>query len=151
MEQLHVFPTPTAQWQALIDEAQSTLSLSLGEELESYLVFLLMRFTENTQIGTNPMATSWLESLNQSTQKRHQQLQHVGDECLILSGLFPNLAQKRRVSIGYYVKIGKMAYQTLSIEHDKLSPLFKQLYEDFVCLMDILHITRELDDEQPKT
>jgi len=149
MEKLHIHPTPTSQWQALIDEAQQTLSLSLGEELESYLVFLLMRFTTAQKMDSHFIATEWLHSLNQFGQKRQESLRDVGDHCLIFSGLFPGIARKRHVPIGYYVNIGKSAYYTLSEEkHSSLSSLFLHLHEDFVSLMDVLHSTREIGEHE---
>ena len=43
-ESLILHPTPMALWYSLICEAQKEVSVQLKTELESYLVFLLMRF-----------------------------------------------------------------------------------------------------------
>ena len=46
MKQLILEPTVQAQWQSLVHEAQSACDRHLDETLESYLVFLLMRFAD---------------------------------------------------------------------------------------------------------
>ena len=66
MAKLVIQPTSTAQWHALVSEAESAASCVLNEDLESYLVFLLMRFASNPHmlarvIGkgrTSPMSGS---------------------------------------------------------------------------------------------
>ena len=45
MKSLVLQPTDTAQWHALVAEAQHACQHTLTETLESYLVFMLMRFT----------------------------------------------------------------------------------------------------------
>jgi hypothetical protein len=148
MSLLHLHPTPTAQWHALVSEAESMLSISLEEDLESYLVFLLIRFMTEHNMTSQFMATEWLHILNQFGQKRQHSLQTVGDHCLIFSGLFPGIAKKRHVSIGYYVNIGKSAYYRLSHEKNSdLAALFLRLHENFVPLMEILHTTRTLNQQ----
>ena len=44
MAQLILEPTPQAQWQALVHEAQTACHHQLDETLESYLVFLSYNF-----------------------------------------------------------------------------------------------------------
>jgi hypothetical protein len=44
MNTLVLQATPTAQWYTLIGEAEKVCSIQLNADLESYLVFLLMRF-----------------------------------------------------------------------------------------------------------
>ena len=49
MSELYLQPTPVAQWHALVNEAQLGCDVELGEELESYLVFMLMRFSDTRE------------------------------------------------------------------------------------------------------
>ena len=44
MKRLVLHATDTAQWQALVHEAEAAAECSLSVETESYLVFTLMRF-----------------------------------------------------------------------------------------------------------
>ena len=145
MGKIIMHPTPEASWQALIHEAQGACSLTLTDEMTSYLMFLMMRFTQKPDIASNIMALDFLEGASTPGSLRQDKLQEVGDKCLIISGLFPARAKRRRVKISYYVDIGQSAYGLLSIEHhDKIADLFSELCEQFVLLRDILHAMADL-------
>src|SRR5689334_10421216 len=111
MQSLILHPTATAQWHDLILTAQRTASIHLQEDLECYLVFLLMRFSDNPQLAGSVLGLDFLEAYSKY---RHQQLKEVGDKCLLYAGLFPGRAIKRRVKISYFVKLGQTAYATIS-------------------------------------
>ncbi len=146
MRSLLLHPTSTAQWQALIHEAQETLSIRLEEDLESYLVFLLMRFVERPMVAHSVLGLDFL----QSTQKLQNgqpptMLKEVGDKCLLFAGLFPERATRKRVDQLYFVKLGQTAYATLSEhEHAKQANLFSTLCTQFIILTDILQATRDI-------
>ena len=82
---------PINQWQTLVAEASQACRPPLTEEIESYLVFLLMRFTDSPQIAHKLMAMEFLQGLTQFGTLRSQILRDVGDQCLLYSGLFPGL------------------------------------------------------------
>lgn len=153
MGPLILHPTSTAQWQALIAEAENSLSVNLSEELESYLVFLLMRFAKNPSLVHSILATDFLQSLEHIKRERNLHLRDVGDKCLLMCGLFPGRARRSRVRISYYVKLGQSAYGSVS-EHQSehhaahFSELFSLLRYHFVGLMDVLHTIHELQTDQ---
>ena len=62
MRQLILEPTTQAQWQTLVHEAQSACDRELDETLESYLVFLLMRFATRPHCMSRIMAEDYLNS-----------------------------------------------------------------------------------------
>ncbi len=82
-------PTDTAQWHALVNDAQQAAQRNLDEAIESYLVFMLMRFAERPELAAKIMA---LEFLNAQTRdgQQHDKLRDVGDQCL----LFPDYSRK---------------------------------------------------------
>ncbi len=143
-------PTSTTQWQTLVVEASQLSGIRLTEELESYLVFLLMRFTDSAQIAHKAMGIEFLTSINRVGSLRSIALRDVGDQCLLYSGLFPGRANKRRVRISYYVNLGKTAYFSLA-DTSKFpdNNLFAMLGEKFVGLMDILQSMREIHSSAP--
>jgi len=147
MDTLIIHPTPTAEWQALVEEAELSAAIKLSSEIESYLVFLLMRFSDQPGIVHSILATDFLESLAQLPKERLEALRDVGDKCLLFAGLFPGRARKRRVRISYFIKLGQLAYGSLSeTRHADLKTLYADLALQFVGLMDILHTMRELTD-----
>jgi hypothetical protein len=150
MESLVIQPSATAQWHALVGEAEQACATRLGEELESYLVFLLMRYTDSPEIANSVLALDYLHSMEAIGHLRETQLREVGDKCLLYSGLFPTRAERRRVNSSYYVKLGMGAYSALATALAQLkAKLFEDLSQQFVKLMDVLQTMRELGSGQP--
>lgn len=146
MRSLILHPTSIAQWHALILEAQKTLSIQLQEELEAYLVFLLMRFTGQPDVAHSVLGLDFLESTQQMPNQQPDLLKNVGDKCLLFAGLFPDRALRRRVNQAYFIHLGKTAYMNLasSIILASQAELFLKLCQEFLLLTDILQATREI-------
>lgn len=148
MSRIILQPTITAQWQSLVQEAGHSRSFPLTEELESYLVFLLIRFMEKPEFIKSILALEFLEGAQNMPHQNREQLRDVGDKCLLISGLFPGRAQRKRVKISYFVNLGQSAYALLSDQSKKeIGELYKSLEAGFVSLMDVLHIIREMAGE----
>lgn len=146
MENLVLEPTSLAQWHALVKEARSASAVSLSEELETYLIFLLMRFTNHPEMAGSILALDFLQNIQNIKTENQHMMREVGDKCLLYSGLFPGRAKRQRVQISYYVDLGKRAYFSLSASRkNALSQLFANLSDQFVGLMDVLHSMRHLD------
>lgn len=136
--------TSTAQWQALVTEAEAACRCSLGEEMQSYLVFLLMRFARRTEVAASVLALEYLNGVLSSGRQRLDQLQEVGDKCLLYSGLFPHRAERRRVKISYYVDLGRSAFSQLAA-NGRVAPqyaLYQNVADTFVPMMDVLQAMR---------
>lgn len=141
----------TALWHELVNEAQAVFKDKLGEEEESYLVFLLMRFTEKPEVAESVLALDFLMALEETGKLRSELLRDVGDKCLLFSGLFPNHAERRRVNVSYFVDLGQLAYGTLCHSKTCISPiLFKSLSKNFVAMMDVLQALRTLRGDGPQ-
>lgn len=141
-----VLESAAASWQKLVLEAEARCQMPLNEDLESYLVFLLMRHTEKPEITSNIMAMDYLESLAANGQNQQDKLRDVGDQCLIFSGLFPKIAERRLVKISYYANIGVSAYHSLADTcRTQLQEFYHLLAEEFVRLMDILQVIRTMN------
>ena len=131
--------TPIALWYEIIHEAETACTISLKEEVEAYLVFLLMRYIDKPEIVKHIMASEFLTGIHLDYHQRELALQGVGDKCLIFSGLFPSLAEKRHTKISYFVHLGQAAY--LGISRDT-NDLYESLATYFVPLMDVLQSIR---------
>lgn len=127
--------TPTALWFQIVHDAETACALSLEPEIKSYLVFLLMRYIQQTHFVSQAIAPLFLTSMNASPAERSCALQMVGDQCLLISGLYPNVAYKRRVTLDYFVKIGQSAYLFSSVEKNDV---YTHLGQQFISLMDVL-------------
>jgi hypothetical protein len=103
-----------ALWTDLVHEAEHGAATRLDEELESYLVFLLMGHTRDVQLDRNAVALDYLLARAESGTRLKQELRDVGDRCLLLAGLYPEQAERRLVSIGYFLELGSRAYDELA-------------------------------------
>ncbi len=141
MTTLVTHPTATAQWYELVNEAETAAAQPLVEELESYLVFLLMRFTCRPEIADTLLALEYLNGAREVGRLQQERLKDVGDQCLLFSGLFPQQAERRRVKASYFVDLGRSAYHQLStLLRNTSAELYAHLSQDFVPLMDVLHV-----------
>lgn len=148
MQHIVTYPTSLAQWQALVNEATVDAHIHLNEDLESYLVFLLMRFTNQPQIAHSVLAMDFLSAFTDKALDKATQLQDVGDKCLLLAGLFPGRAERKHVRISYFVHLGQSAYSSLStVSRQSLATLFNDLSDAFVPLTDVLLTARSLNHQ----
>lgn len=138
---------PLAQWHKLVVDAESEAGVKLDEDLESYLVFTLMRYLSRPEMVQRVLALDYLNAAHSHGNQRKEQLRDVGDQCLLVSGLFPRRAERRRVRVSYYVDLGRSAYHHLGQTLDPLSALFVQLAQNFVLAMDILQAIRAMQGE----
>lgn len=132
-------------WQDLVRDAEDNCDIQLNKELEAYLVSLLSRYLNKPEMAKTVFATALLEALHEQTTKRQVYLRDVGDRCLLFAGLFPRVAQKRRVKLSYFVDVGRSAYHAISATSD----LFDSLAVKFVTLMDVLQSIRQPPDMLP--
>lgn len=148
MAELLVNVHSTAQWHALVQDAQSHTGVSLDEDLESYLVFLLMRYTQRPELAAKILAIEYLRGATTSGTHRREQMRDVGDQCLLYSGLFPRRAERRRVRVSYYVDLGRSAYHDAAeAVPAKVSDMFLNLAESFVNMMDTLQAMRRISKQ----
>ncbi len=150
--QYSIDSSSTCSWHKLIQEALNKSNRHLTEDLESYLIFLLMRFTKNTQLADSILALEYLESQNLSGNNQHEHLRDVGDKCLLFAGFYPEQAHKKLVTLPYFVNLGRGAYDQIARQsiynhqlYNGLNDLFAQLALNFVNLLKILHQVKLLD------
>lgn len=143
MKKLILHPTDISQWHALVNEAQASTRLVLNENTESYLVFLLMRFVQATQLAESVIALDFLHSMHALGSRQIELLRDVGDKSLLLCGLFPGLADRRHVRLEYFSDMGQAAYLTVGeLQDNESASLFFQLSQQFMNLKQILQAMR---------
>ena len=143
-------PTVQAQWYELIHEAHQQAHVTLSDDLESYLIALLIRFTEKPDLVDSVVALEYLQGQQEIGERRRRQLRDVGDKCLLFSGLFPARASRASLKVSHFVDIGQSAYGHLSeLTASGLSVLFRALSYQFVSLMDVLQVVRDFSARTP--
>jgi hypothetical protein len=106
-----------------------------------------MRFAGRPDLARRVMALEFLEAQRHGV-KQIDRLRDVGDQCLLFSGLFPQVAERRLVRVSYFVGIGRSAYDQLAVLLDrKRDELYGRLADAFVAVMDVLQAMRGLAGE----
>lgn len=133
-----------SQWHTLVQEAEQDYGCQLDETMQNYLVFTLMRFAKNRQLNAKALALDYLTSHHLPDKLRSEQLRDIGDQCLLVSGLYPQSAEKRQVGVTYYIDLGRSAYYHISeLTQQGIAELYQQLAESFILLMDLLQTIRQ--------
>lgn len=137
--------TPAQAWQSLVQEAAGRNGHPLDETRESYLVFVLLRYQRETWLLSHTHGLDWLDALDRTGTARADALRDVGDRCLLVAGLFPDVAMRRRVTPGYYIDIGRAAYQgAAEASRRAYAALYEQLAGSYRELVATLRSVRTL-------
>lgn len=149
MSQIVVHKTSLAAWHSLVGDAERNTTAVLDEELQSYLVFLLMRFIDKPEYLSRALAIDFLEGVQQSGSPKRSLLRDVGDKCLLFAGLFPERVTRKQVSVNYCIDLGRTSYDLLStLEKAQLAKLYASLCERFTHLLDVLCAMRQLSADK---
>jgi hypothetical protein len=137
-----VQPTELAHWHAVVNEAQVAVDCQLEESVESYLVYLLMRFNTFAALSDSVLAKDFFKASQASGRHRVEILQGLGDKSLIFSGFFPEQAEQRNVKLNYFIDMGKSAYQSVALFKENEKALFLALSDGFVSMITVLNLVK---------
>tara|TARA_B100001093_G_scaffold515373_1_gene591563 strand:- start:1009 stop:1476 length:468 start_codon:yes stop_codon:yes gene_type:complete len=141
-----------SQWFNLILNAQSQTGYELGHDLKKYLMLTLEHYTTELTLPSSIIAVKYMEALSLTGTKQSLELRDIGDQCLLISGLFPERLLKKNISLDYTIAIGKQSYSQLA-SHKNNHPwdanLFLDLHQHFMGLVDILHFMRTSTNFNP--
>lgn len=131
--------TLTDFFRDLLQTAMRARAVTSSEDTEFYLVSLLERFAHpQPDWNDRPLALEYLESLQSSPPHRYIKLKHVGDTSLFLSGIFMDRLERQLVSTDYYIALGRLAYQQLSVGPATRRKMFTEMAERFPVFVDVL-------------
>ncbi len=141
-------PTTVSQWYELVKEAQKLSECELDENLQSYVVITLDKFTKDDSLISSIICLDFLESISDLSSSSQDKLRHIGDRCLLLSGLFPGHAKSMNLTASYFTDIGQGAYLTLAeraiLNYDP--NLFHKLGKKFHEIADLISKMRTIRD-----
>ena len=142
-------PRMAALFLNVVKAGEKQVSLELGEELEGYLVFTLVRNMRRNDLFSLTIGAELIHATTLYTgKKKEDTLNKIGDTSLVLAGFFPERARSLHVSSNYFCDIGEIAFSSLaeSLEHRKcfaLAKLYQRVAEKFSALADVLKATRK--------
>ena len=117
----------------VVKETQSATGFDLPQHVEAYIVMLLSEYVDRFDI---PPDQTFAEQF--LTIKDARQAKHLGDTCLIVSGVFPKLKARHGLNRRYYQDIGSTSYEMASAMNDDLFPV---LARHFVFLSNFIELS----------
>ena len=138
----------SANWYELLQCAKEQSGYHLKESVEHYLIMTLDSFNAESHDFASNLAIEFMEALDSSEPKK---LRSVGDKCLLINGVFPEISIKRNVTLSYYAGIGKQAYSSVAQKNTDNSSatfnndLFNDLSIHFVGISDLMHLMLRLN------
>ncbi len=107
--------SPTEFFHDLILSAQKTRNISLGTNVEFYVVNLLCEFVSGASPEfTNSLALTYAKAMESSHGDRITLLKQIGDNSLFVAGFFRDFFARKSFDIAYYISMGSGAYSHLS-------------------------------------
>lgn len=143
-------PTVTATWVKFVKTGEEHAGIGLNEELESFLVFSLVRYTKRTDLFYRKLGVEYLRASTELTGKRKEfLLQEVGDIGLLLAGLYPERHRRLNVSSSYFSDMGRLAYTELADAYALkklygLENLYRNVETGFPLMTNVLSSAREI-------
>lgn len=135
----------TDYFRELVDDVAGQQRLGLDPMTSYYVVQLLATFTRTDAAACEvfwtdqPMGALLGEAIAAGGSEQRRRLRKVGDASLVLSGLFPNRLARSLVDVDYYMRIGGIAYDSLSHdEADLFATAFSELASRFGDVVDLL-------------
>jgi len=118
-----------------MQETKNATGYTLPLDVEAYVVMLLASFVEKPDfLPSDSFAESYLKLNPKST----VQAKELGDVCLFVSGIFPNMGKRKSINKDYYQNIGASSYQIVS--HYMNESLFTSLSVHFRFVSDYIEL-----------
>ena len=111
---IEIMQNTSHTWHQLLHRAKIQSLTSVTQEVEHYLALMLESCAHNKMPLNRNIAQHFL--LAQQTEGRVglRRLQSVGDQCLLITGLFPELIQRKNVNTRYIMDVGCIAYSSIA-------------------------------------
>jgi hypothetical protein len=145
---------PKEYFRAELHKASQNLKISLGEDLEFYMVNLLCDFISlknfNEPVGQEenifdaPLTQILQKAIDEKKpEQKIKTLKYLGDTSLYVAGYFQDYFNRKTYDIKYYIDMGSSAYQSVgtileSQSNNTKRDVFANLSENFVNLVDLV-------------
>ncbi len=134
--------SPSEYFRELVESALQHQHLAAGELTSFYLVNLLTGFVHfdrsDAASGDEPLGVRLTRALQEAGARQRDELRHVGDRSLFISGFFADSLNRSLVDVDYYILLGARAYGSLAQRDDTLGNVFDELAAHFPAFVDVL-------------
>lgn len=143
---------PTEFFRERVTEASCSLKVSLGDQLEFYIVQLLCDFIsphrvqevfgEDQDFLGTPLVLMLQKAFeSESPEQKIQMLKSLGDTSLYIAGYFQDYFNRKTFDISYYMELGSIAYSNaakITRQRKDQSVVFCELADNFPQLVDVV-------------
>lgn len=138
------------QWHDLLEQAGMFSGIEIESSIRQYLVNTLTAYLQDEDLANRAMHPEQILHLIREGDARQQQLKEMADHCLIISGLYPLLAEKRHTPLSYYIDTGIVSYRHLSSQVNPVQQVFyAQLADEFNNMVNLLYTLRMFAGSEP--
>lgn len=92
----------------VVKETSTKHGYALPEPVEAYVVMLLGNYVNKPDFLPETFATAFL------TIESPSQAKQLGDTCLFVAGVFPNIGERKGLKRRYYQDIGSTSYEIVA-------------------------------------
>jgi len=133
-----MYTRETSHWYALLNKAQADSEFYLQPDVENYLVYVLACMS--SEFDFMPCRAVYGQEFLPSTKKerRLHDLRLIGEQSLVVSGLFPDHAKRTGVPILCLLDKGKAAYHELANAMPG-NLVYAYMCAHFINIVDVLH------------
>lgn len=134
-----MYTQETSHWYALLNKAQVASEYYLNSDVENYLVYILACMSSEFDFmpGRAICSQGFLSATKK--ERRLKDIRLIGEQSLVVAGLFPDHVQRTGVPLLYLMDKGRSAYQELSSAIPK-NHVYSYISKHFVKLIDILQM-----------
>lgn len=135
--------SPVEYFRELVESALQRQHLVARELTSFYLVNLLAGFVNFDRSaafdGDEALGVRFVKALGSGGARQRDELRHVGDRSLFISGFFSDSLNRSLVDVDYYIQLGEYAYGSLARQGDAaFGDVFDELSGKFPAFVDIL-------------
>lgn len=135
----------TEYFRELVDDAVGHQQLALDPMTSYYVVRVLTSFARIDSAACDafwsaePLGALLGQAMAAGGVEQRRKLRQVGDASLVLSGLFPDRLRRSLVDVDYYMRLGGLAYDSLSHDDaDLFAIAYAELASRFGEVVDVL-------------
>ena len=118
----------------VVKETSATRGYDLPEPIEAYVVMLLTNFVDKPNFLPKDAFGTTLLQLKTSNEAKQ-----LGDTCLFVAGVFPNIGERKGLKRRYYQDIGSTSYEMVAEVQNP--ELFSTLATHFNFLSEFIEVT----------
>lgn len=141
--QLALYTPETSTWYALLNKAQAESRCYFNAEVESYLVYVLSYMSSEDALTPGYSGEHAGTIAQSSKERRLSKVRKIGEQCLVITGLCPDYANRTGIPLLYMMEKGRNAFIELANSLPD-EDVYTYISEHFVEVIDVLQKLSDL-------